>query len=568
MNGRFRTVAGDVAAFALTALVLLTVGCRPFSGPLPGDPTPAPYFIQHLSGEGSFPLSLDLGATTRDAYFTFVNPNLSPTSGVIAVNGNVASESPGAGTPLAHAVPVTSTSRRAPTPEAITAYNQNPFPRGRGAPSQLALEKAGPPLLDTEGSSVDGTFYNYDLSPVPATCRKVVPDVAIAGSGTRTLNIWVADDCWDATAPGWRTYRITQPMVDALALQFLRTGLSNDIYDWVTAMLGPEWGLHPYIDLITANDEITILLCDIADDNSANGGIVGYFWSKDNYTTAYEPQSSARVMFTIDAVMYAHGDNPPTWLPTDYWPEEIYSTLAHEFQHMIHFYQRGVLHNAMVGGDTWINEMASQVVEDLLADKMDVIGPRGVTGTDGTAGSPYNNQGRLPMFNAYNDISLADWGGSGALESYSVTYAFGAWLARNYGGAMLLNRLMQCTSTGRTSIEDIVSQATNKAEYFPRLMQRWSAAQLLSDVTDAPPGYRYNSGTFFSSTVGAAAYKLGSINLFNYSPAPTLYTGQVAGTSPHLSTSATLFHAATLATGPWKWTFDMPPGLIASVIVK
>jgi hypothetical protein len=280
-------------------------------------------------------------------------------------------------------------------------------------------------------------------------------------------------------------------------------------------------------------------------------------------------------MFTIDAVMYANdcdslgipGDLPG-WNATDFWPEEIYSTLAHEFQHMIHFYQRGVLHDAMVSGDTWINEMASQVVEDLLADKMNVMGPRGVDGADGTAGAPNNTSDRLSRFNAFNTVSLSAWGRSGALESYSVTYAFGAWLARNYGGAMLLNRLMQCTSTGPASIEYLVSQATGHAEYFPRLMQRWSAAQLLSDITDAPPGYRYNAGTFFDSAVGAAAYKLGSINLFNYSPTPSVDTGPVAGTSPHLSTSATLFRAATSATGSLKWTLDMPIGLIASVIVK
>ncbi len=99
-----------------------------------------------------------------------------------------------------------------------------------------------------------------------------------------------------------------------------------------------------------------------------------------------------------------------------------------------------------------------------------------------------------------------------------------------------------------------MSQATGKAEYFPRLMQRWSAAQLLSDATDAPPGYRYNAGTFFDSTVGSATYRLGSINLFNYKYGtligPWIYSGAAAGTSPYLSTSATLYRAATAATGP------------------
>ncbi len=226
-----------------------------------------------------------------------------------------------------------------------------------------------------------------------------------------------------------------------------QAGASNDIYDWVTAMLGPEWGAHQYTDLIDPNDEITIWLCDIEDDDSFDGGVVGYFWSKDNHVNVpgqqYIEYSHERVMFTIDAVMYANpAGGAVGWNATDYWPEEIYSTLAHEFQHMIHFYQRAVLRDAIVDGDTWINEMASQVVEDLLADKMDVIGPRGVTGADGTAGAQNNTEGRLPLFNYLNDISLTYWPqGGGGLENYSITYAFGAWLARNYGGAMLLNRL-------------------------------------------------------------------------------------------------------------------------------
>jgi hypothetical protein len=560
------------APAAALALVLFAAGCKPFSGPLPGDPTPEPYFIQHLSGEGTFPLGLDLGNETRDVYLTFVNPNLFSASGMIDVGVGVASEAAGSVAPLAQAVPAPSTSRRAPTPEVITTYNQNPFgARGRPAPSLRRLEQAAPPQLDTVGSNVGGTFYNIDLlqTSVPATCRAVVGPIDIGGIESRTLNIWVADDCWFETAT--RALKITQTMVDALVLQFLQAGLSNDIYDWVTGMLGPEWGSTGITYLIPGNGEITILLCDIENDDEPNFGIVGYFWSKDNYKVGWEPKSSERVMFTIDAVMYANGDipGPLNWQPTDYWPEEIFSTLAHEFQHMIHFYQRGIVRDAMAGGDTWINEMASQVVEDLLADKMDVIGPRGVTGTDGSAGAAGNTEGRLPWFNVYNDVSLADWGGTDVYASYSITYAFGAWLARNYGGAMLMNRLMQCTTTGRTSIEDIVSQATGKPEYFPRLMQRWSAAQLLSDATDAPTGYQYNTGTFFTSTVGSATYRLGSINLFNYSPAPTVdITGPVAGTSPHLSTSATLFQAATSATGSLGWALEMPPGLIASVIVK
>ncbi len=537
-----RSCAGPVA-MAAAALVLLAAGCKPFSGPLPGDPVPSSYFIQHLQGEGTFPVNLDLGTATRDVYLTFVNPNLYLSWGSLKVTGSAAGKAlvgsgPVASGPVASIVSRPPTERRAPTPEVITTFNQDPFgSRGRSAPSLRVLERPpAAPLFDTSGDT--GSFYDYasDAGAIDATCRAVVGPIDTGGGVMRTLYVWVEDDCWIGTPnpSNPKPTHVTSTMVTALADTFLKAGSFDDIHDWVTAMLGAEWGPHGYANLIDPTGEITIFLCDIDADESTTGGVVGYFYSRDNFIRSiYEPFSNERVMFTIDAVMYANGDPGDTdgdgspWDPTDFWPEEIFSTLAHEFQHMIHFYQRGVVRDSMTAGDTWINEMASQVVEDLLSDKMGVIGPRGVDGSDGTAGAPGNSEGRLPLFNGYNDISLSDWGGSGSLPSYSVTYAFGAWLARNYGGAALLDRLMRCTRTGPASIEDIVSQETGRTESFSRLLQRWSAAQLLSDVTDAPPGYRYNTGQFVTSTVGGYDYSLGSINLFNYYEAPVPVRGRV-----------------------------------------
>ncbi len=557
-------------AVAAAALALLAAGCNPFSGPLPGDPEPAPYFIQHLEGEGTYPLEIDLGAASKNVYLTFVNPYLSSVSGSVTVDGNAARQAPASEEAAANLVSSMASPKRAPTPAHITEYNQDPFRgRSRSAPSLRLLERAPAPLFDEEGDS--GSLRDDFEIPRAAHCRKVVPGVAVGGVETRTLNIWVADNCWDGPPDpdGDRSFLINQGMVDALAERFLKPGPFDDIYDWVRGMLGSEWGQHGSEYLIAPNDEITIFLCDIGNDDEPNGGVVGFFWAKDDFKIAYEPTSNERIMFTIDAVMYANDEGGGSgWNATDPWPEDIFSTLAHEFQHMIHFYQRGVLRDAMGRGDddTWINEMASQVVEDLLSDRMGVPGPRGVDGTDGTAGPVGNTSDRLKRFNANNDVSLTDWRNN--LESYSITYAFGAWLVRNYGGAKLLNRLMQCSLTGPASIEDIVSQATGSAESFPRLLQRWSAAQLLSNVTDAPYGYRYNTGGFVDSSVNGNTYQLGSINLYNYSQTPYLYTRANVGGYRPLSTSQALCQAALLGTGAIEWTLDMPDGVIATVVIR
>ena len=54
--------------------------------------------------------------------------------------------------------------------------------------------------------------------------------------------------------------------------------------------------------------------------------------------------------------------------------------------------------------------MASEVGEDLIADKLVVNGPRGVAYDDPTAGMPGNERGRLPYYNLFNDIQVTTWG--------------------------------------------------------------------------------------------------------------------------------------------------------------
>ena len=87
----------------------------------------------------------------------------------------------------------------------------------------------------------------------------------------------------------------------------------------------------------------------------------------------------------MDSAYFAVPDGP-TWEVTDRGPSVIIGTLAHEFQHMIHFYQKPVVRDA--DSESWLNEMASEVAEDLIADKMMVSGPRGVAYDDPTAGEP------------------------------------------------------------------------------------------------------------------------------------------------------------------------------------
>ena len=234
-------------------------------------------------------------------------------------------------------------------------------------------------------------------------------------------------------------------------------------------------------------------------------------------------------MFLIDSPLYATPEGA-TWEVTDRRPSLMISVLAHEFQHMIHFYQKTVLRDA--AGESWLNEMASEVAQDLVADKLMADGPRGVAYSDPTAGASGIERGRLPIYNLFNDISVTRW--RGKIANYAIAYALGAYLARTYG-AELFQQIVQNDKSGIAAVEAALT-ALNHDVSFGEVLADWGVANLLSDNTAAPSPYRYNPGTWSTSQAGGETYRLGSINLYHYrfdaqGTIPECYGTDVAGRS-------------------------------------
>ncbi len=338
--------------------------------------------------------------------------------------------------------------------------------------------------VSASAASVGDAEYFWEVAPtkpnsVPATCRKVV-DV-----GSKTLNIWVEDDCWHDG--GTKSKLITPTMVDAMADKFLQTGDDNDIYDWVTNICGEEWGSSSKSNLISEGQPIDILLCDIENDGYTTGGVLGYFWSGNALTT--ESYSNQRVMFCIDAPIYANGDG--TWDVSDKYPKIQISTLAHEFQHMINYYQLSVKKD--VTQATWLNEMLSMSIEDLVAYKL----------YGDYDSSPYYS--RFSELNSYNDYSLGKW--ESDTKYYALNYGFGSYLLRQFDGT---NFVKSIYSTGNEDT-DAVESATG--ESFATLMRNWGAAYLLSDQSLNSGDFAYNADT--SSKLGDISYNLVEVNAYN-----------------------------------------------------
>lgn len=492
------------------------------------------------SADSQVRYQLDLGSATRDVYLVFTNTslldatappllaNLFPVDRMARARQLGARMSDWART---HGIGLSD------RPD-VSLFNSDPelyggvsYEIASSAPSRALAGTASAPLLDSIGET-SSFFLNLDGSQsIAATCREVLT------ADGKTLNIWVANDSWQGLGCT-KAHCVDQSMVDALGDKFLSAGSNNDIYEWVTNIYGAEWGPHPFSNLISADDNITILLYDIDADNSTTGGVLGFFFNKDNFLSSGSnsiPGSNQRIMFYVDSVMFSTPDGV-SWDLTDFWPNKLIGTLAHEFQHMINYYQKNIL-NSPASAETWLNEMCSMVTEDLVETKLQTEGPRGVSWTDGSAGASGNISGRLPRFVRFDYLPVAQWfdgavsdpGDTNVLNSYSLNYAYGAYLARNFGGPALFRAIVQNDLNGGDAITAALS-AQGYGEDFAATLRDWGAAVLLSDdATDAvPAGSRYNRGGFSSSLLGSISYDLGSINMYNYSypgqAGPRIYT--------------------------------------------
>ena len=488
-------------------------------------------FVLNPNGEvlDQTPYTLNLGSSSPEVYViaTAGNYHVDPQVERVYADGQrAASQAEQPATPR----PVLG-GQVSPRIKWITEFNNfndgPPVWEGSADPGRIQALEARPTVAEGDQISF---FDAVDRVLVPATVRKVVTD------GTTSVALWIADQEWEDTCAS-RGDCVTQEMVDAVAERFLSPGASNDIYDWVTAIFGAPWGPHgvlgrdgqPFLIPAEAAREIHIFAFDIENDGYVTGSrIIGYFWRVHNILRQPDHpllrHSLERLAFFMDSpwLATATGD---TWEVTDRRPKGWLGTLAHEFQHMIHYYQKPVLRDAI--SESWLNEQASEVAEDLVADKMMIDGPRAVAHDDPTAGDPENRGSRLPGYNLYNDIQVTTW--DGYLANYSIAYAFGAYLARNYGGAALFGDIVRSDRAGVGAIEGAVRNQGHD-ESFLDLLTNWGAANLLSDNTDAPAPYQYNTGTWSISSAGGLEFRLGSINLYNYIYAP----GRLARPGPYL----------------------------------
>jgi len=267
---------------------------------------------------------------------------------------------------------------------------------------------------------------------VPSTCRAV---------GTNCY-IFVEDDIWNV--------RATQTAVDGIKNAFDNStpaNASKGIYQIDTE----TFGTPPDVD----NDpKIIILILDIKDGYTGSGGYVaGYFHSVNEVPGA---NSNMAEIYYLDA--------DPSDLTTEAGLNNVMSTTAHEFQHMIHFNY----HNGTAGKPqqvTFLNEGCSTTAEVVC-------------------GYPIYNQNYFNNdFNRY----LFDWReDNDVLGDYSRAARYTTYMYEQFG-AEFLRKFVQSSSSGISGIDYALSNlSTSTPLRFRESLENWFMANILNDKTVNP----------------------------------------------------------------------------------
>jgi len=377
------------------------------------------------------------------------------------------------------------------------------------------------------------TLTNNSNSSSSDTETTVTATLRAQNVGTRTVNIWV-----DNSATLNNTY-ITN-ILNNFSVN------TNNIYSTLTNIYGAEWASHSYSNLIPYTGEIDILITPLNQyyNSSASGFVMGYFAPMDTFTQTYLNStypsagyvSNESNMFYMDSNLFFKTTSL-TAEENTYYHDEIYSTLAHEFTHMLMWYQKYVLRNA--SADTWLDETMAMISEDLMDDNITL-----------ESGTLEGSKSRIDGFNTtYNNIPVIDKDNSYDLENYASDGVFGLYLTRAYGTSSLafLKNIMQSTYTSYDAIENATGES------FSTILQYYAKALMLSSDSSVI-GTKITMNKTFSTSYGTYTYNFEPVNIFN-----TSYYNTFNYLSSAVEGSGTSFRklkGSTGATG--NWTFTIP----------
>ncbi|HEU5347151.1 MAG TPA: hypothetical protein VFU63_00935, partial [Ktedonobacterales bacterium] len=180
----------------------------------------------------------------------------------------------------------------------------------------------------------------------------------------------------------------------------------------------------------------------------------GYFSSEDEFPRAVSPYSNERQMIYIN--LASSIGRPGT--------SAYNSTIAHEFQHMIHWFWHP-------GDDSWQNEGMSVVAQHV---------------------NGYSIQGMDDALLARPDTMLGGWTGDNQTDfiRYGAGFLFLDYLAQHYGGYGILRGLLTTPEQDPLNVDAVLAAAGTK-DRFNDVFGKYVLANLLNDPAIANGIYAY-----------------------------------------------------------------------------
>jgi immune inhibitor A len=230
-------------------------------------------------------------------------------------------------------------------------------------------------------------------------------------------------------------------------LIYLAETFENQIYPTNREFFGSEWtpGVDgdPHIYILYASD--------------LGGRVAGYFSSNDSYNPQIQEYSNGHEMFVLNA--------DSTGLDEDY----TYGTLAHEFQHMIHWYRDR-------NETTWMNEGFSDLAMFL---------------------NGYDIGGHDYLYASNPDLQLNYWPSDETAPHYGASFLFMNYFLDRFGEqatrALLAHPENDLQSIDATLRElGVTDLLTGEAVDADRFFADWAVATYLQDGSVGDGRYTYN----------------------------------------------------------------------------
>jgi large repetitive protein len=246
---------------------------------------------------------------------------------------------------------------------------------------------------------------------------------------------------------------VHQDEISSANAELIGKEFDGKIYSTVTAHFGRESD-------VDQDGKINILLFDIQDgfEGENDSFMGGYFNQNDVVNGEYSNHQEVLYIDTYPSL----GKNKDD-------VSQAYSTIVHEFQHLVNHNHNVLIEGNREGMDVWLDEALSMAAEQLYSGK---------TLTDRI---DYYNQ----SLSIANGHSLLHWDYEGdTLANYSLSYLFGQYLKQQARqGNSIFKEIIEHPKNNHLSVDAVIKKYIDKSMSFGKFTTHFRTALILKEQT-------------------------------------------------------------------------------------